>query len=45
MPVARYFLLVGGVLLALLFIVAACMPTLPVAESTGSNPSCHPHSF
>jgi hypothetical protein len=30
MPVARYFLFVGGVLLALLFVVDAYLPKLPV---------------
>jgi hypothetical protein len=32
MPVARYFLLVGGVLLALLFLSNEVLPQLPVAE-------------
>jgi hypothetical protein len=32
MPVVRYFLFVGGALLALLFIVDACLPKLPAAE-------------
>lgn len=32
MPVARYFLYVGGVLLALLFLFDATQPKLPVAE-------------
>jgi hypothetical protein len=32
MPVLRYFLFVGGALLALLFIVDACLPKLPAAE-------------
>jgi hypothetical protein len=32
MPVARYFLLVGGVLLALLFLLNEVLPQLPVAE-------------
>src|ERR1700682_2275995 len=32
MPVARYFLLVGGVLLALLFLSNEILPQLPVAE-------------
>jgi hypothetical protein len=32
MPLARYFLYVGGVLLALLFILDACFPRIPVAE-------------
>ena len=31
MPLARYFYLVGGVLLALLFILDASFPKLPVA--------------
>ncbi len=34
MPLARYFLLVGGVLLALLFVVDAVLPKLPVVERT-----------
>jgi hypothetical protein len=34
MPVARYFLFVGGVLLALLFLVDAGSPKLPVAAAT-----------
>ena len=37
MPVARYFLIVGGLLLALLFIADAAMPILPVAERADSN--------
>jgi hypothetical protein len=32
MPVARYFLFVGGVLLALLFVLDAELPKLPVAD-------------
>jgi hypothetical protein len=32
MPLARYFLFVGGVLLALLFISDAYLPKLPVAD-------------
>ena len=42
MPVARYFLLVGGVLLALLFLSNEVLPQLPVAERVaelGSNKS------
>ena len=42
MPVARYFLLVGGVLLALLFLLNEVLPQLPVAETvaeSGSNKS------
>jgi hypothetical protein len=34
MPVARYFLYVGGVLLALLFLFDATQPKLPVADRT-----------
>ena len=34
MPLARYFLFVGGTLLALLFIVDACLPKSPVADRT-----------
>jgi hypothetical protein len=33
MPLARYFLFVGGVLLALLFVVDAALPTLPVTDA------------
>jgi hypothetical protein len=36
MPVARYFLWVGAVLLAVLFIVDACLPTLPFRRSAGA---------
>jgi len=32
MPVARYFLFVGGVLLALLFVLNAVLPKLPVVD-------------
>jgi hypothetical protein len=38
MPLARYFLFVSGSLLALLLIVDACLPTLPVAGLANSNP-------
>jgi hypothetical protein len=38
MPLARYFLLVGGALLTLLVIVNACLPALPIAVTTHSNP-------
>jgi hypothetical protein len=34
MPLARYFLFVGAVLLALLFVSDAYLPKLPVADST-----------
>jgi hypothetical protein len=37
MPVARYFLFVGGVLLALLFIFDAVVPEVPVAASTQAS--------
>jgi hypothetical protein len=38
MPLARYFLYVGGALLALLLIASACLPMLPVAIQASSNP-------
>lgn len=34
MPMARYFLWIGSVLLALLFIADACLPKLPVGRVT-----------
>ena len=34
MPLARYFMFVGGVLLALLFIVDSYLPKLPAADAT-----------
>ena len=37
MPLARYFYYVGGVLLALLFILDACFRTPPAAESAHAN--------
>src|ERR1700742_3740803 len=37
MPLARYFIYVGGVLLALLFISDAYLPKLPVAESVNAD--------
>jgi hypothetical protein len=37
MPLARYFLSVGGVLLALLFISDAYFPKFPVADSASSG--------
>jgi len=37
MPLARYFFLVGGVLLALLFISDACLPKLPVADRANTD--------
>ncbi|MDB5875829.1 MAG: hypothetical protein JWQ07_5271 [Ramlibacter sp.] len=38
MPLTRYFSYVGGVLLALLFILDACFPELPVAAKTRVYP-------
>ena len=35
MPVARYFLYVGGVLLALLFVIDSLAPREPVVASNG----------
>jgi hypothetical protein len=37
MPLARYFLYVGGVLLTLLFIFDACLTGVPVAPSSNPN--------
>ena len=37
MPLARYFLYVGGVLLTLVFILDACLTELPVMESAHVN--------
>jgi hypothetical protein len=37
MPLARYFLFVGGVLLALLFVADACLPKMPVADSASGG--------
>ena len=37
MPLARYFSLIGGALLALLFILDACFPALPVAAKAKAN--------
>jgi len=37
MPLARYFFFVGGVLLALLFVVDAVLPKLPVADRTDTD--------
>lgn len=36
MPLMRYFVFVGGALLALLLIANACLPALPVAEASHS---------
>ena len=37
MPVARYFLWVGSVLLALLFIADACLPKLPAGRAADTQ--------
>ena len=37
MPLARYFLFVGGVLLALLFLSDAYLPKLPAAERADTD--------
>jgi hypothetical protein len=37
MPLARYFSFVGGVLLALLFVLDAFVPKVPVAEKATAN--------
>jgi hypothetical protein len=37
MPLARYFCFVGGVLLALLFILDACLPKMPVVHVAGPD--------
>ncbi len=37
MPVTKYFLFVGGVLLALLLIADLCLPKLPVAASADAD--------
>ena len=37
MPLARYFLYVGGVLLTLVFILDACLTELPVMERSQAN--------
>src|SRR5581483_8496528 len=37
MPLARYFLWTGGTLLALLFVLDACLPKLPAAGKTNSD--------
>jgi hypothetical protein len=39
MPLMRYFVFVGGALLALLFIANASLPALPVTEAARSNPA------
>jgi len=44
MPLARYFLFVGGVLLALLFISDAYLPKLAVSIRAISSFGHHPHS-
>jgi hypothetical protein len=37
MPLMRYFVFVGGALLALLLIVNACLPALPVADGSAAR--------
>lgn len=37
MPLARYFLVIGGALLALLLIANACLPMLPAAGQANSH--------
>jgi hypothetical protein len=37
MPLMRYFIFVGGALLALLFIADACLPALPVVKAARSD--------
>jgi hypothetical protein len=45
MPLARYFSFVGGVLFALLLILDACLPKVPVADTADVNlPVIHIHS-
>jgi hypothetical protein len=46
MPLARYFMYVGGVLLVLLLVVNAALPTLPVPEKadTAELPTIRIHS-
>ena len=45
MPLARYFLYIGGVLLTLVFILDACLAKLPVVERARVNsPSIRIHS-
>jgi hypothetical protein len=45
MPLVRYFLWVGGVLLTLLFVADACLPKPPLAaEHAASLPSIRLHS-
>ena len=39
MPLVRYFLWVGSMLLALLFIADACLPNLPAGKTTTDRPS------
>ena len=44
MPLARYFLYVGGVLLTLLFILDAYLPKFPVMETQANLPVIRIHS-
>ena len=45
MPLARYFLYVGGVLLTLVFILDACLTRLPVMREIARQFARYPHSF
>ena len=38
MPLARYFVVVGSVLLALLLLADVCLPKLPVVEASDPHP-------
>ena len=44
MPLGRYFLYVGGVLLTLLFILDACLTKFPVTETQANLPVIRIHS-
>jgi hypothetical protein len=44
MPLARYFLYVGGVLLALLFVADAYLPKLPATKAHANLPLIRIHS-
>jgi hypothetical protein len=45
MPLARYFFFVGGVLLALLLVLDACLPKIPLADRANANlPTIRIHS-
>jgi hypothetical protein len=44
MPLGRYFIYVGGVLLTLLFILDACLTKFPVMETQANSPVIRIHS-